>query len=56
MEHNYNQVHQQMEKHPWIILPTDKGIQKFDFITGILVFYDSFMIPFKNTFGTAHFG
>jgi len=39
----------------WIILPTDKAIKKFDFVTGVLVFYDSFMIPFKNTFGTGHF-
>ena len=40
----------------WIILPTDKSILKFDFLTCVLVFYDSFMIPFKITFETKHFG
>jgi hypothetical protein len=54
MQIQYNRVQVIKDKFIWIILPTDKNMQKFDFLTGVLVFYDCFMIPFKNTFGVRH--
>lgn len=38
-----------------IIYPTNKHLVRFNFITCTLVFYDCFMVPFKNTYGSEIF-
>ena len=38
-----------------IFLPNNKYLIRFDFVTCTLVFYDCFMVPFKNTFGSEFF-
>lgn len=39
-------------EHRWIVSYYSPLIRKWDFITCILVLYDCFMVPFKNTFGS----
>lgn len=46
--------HHELE-HRWIISYYSPLIRKWDFITCILVLYDCFMVPFKNTFGQKNF-
>ena len=37
------------------LLPNNKYLIRFDFLTCLLVFYDCFMVPFKNTYGDHFF-
>ena len=39
----------------WIIYPTNKHLLRLNFLSCSLVFYDCFMVPFKNTFGSKIF-
>ena len=43
------------QKSEWILHPNNKYLIRFDFVTCVLVFYDCFMVPFKNTFGSEFF-
>jgi hypothetical protein len=38
-----------------IMYPTNKNLIRFNFLTSTLVFYDCFMVPFKNTYGSKIF-
>ena len=38
-------------RNQWIISYYDRNRLKFDLVTCILVLYDCFMVPFKNSFG-----
>ena len=36
----------------WILYPTNKYLLRLNFLSCTLVFYDCFMVPFKNTYGS----
>ena len=39
----------------WILYPTNKYLLRLNFLSCTLVFYDCFMVPFKNTYGSKIF-
>lgn len=53
--HDFSEVEYEISKKDCILLPNNKYLIRFNFLTCMVVFYDCFMIPFKNTFGSEFF-
>ena len=54
-ENQFEMVEENETKNECNLLPNNKYLIKFDFLTCVLVFYDCFMVPFKNTYGDHFF-